>query len=322
MRQSRRRRSSRKEPAQTSGSQSFVVFHQGRTATAGELRAYLGKSLPDYMIPASFTALDALPLTANGKVDRSRLSRSEGVALDPNDGRQSRIVPPTTPTEQLLAGIWADLLKLEDDRSEQRLSVHDSFFDLGGHSLLATQLLSRVRDAFDVELPLRSLFEAPTLAGSAATVDAALASKRHPGVPRPAPIPRDGRPLPLSFGQQRFWFLDQLERAEDGGSNPFYNVPSAVRLRGELNVDALHHAFNEIVRRHEVLRTTFGEEGGKPVERVAGEIKSGAPSTRLANQSAQLHCPTHYTGCDGPGCAEAKICPLPLTSRGKWKTST
>nr|MCU0510139.1 amino acid adenylation domain-containing protein [Anaerolineae bacterium] len=239
----------------------FVVFAAGKEASAADLRAALGKRLPDYMIPVAFTALDALPLTANGKVDRGRLARAEGQALEMGADAAGPFVAPSTPTEQILAGIWAGLLKLED---AGRISVNASFFDLGGHSLLATQLLSRIRDAFDVDLPLRALFEAPTLAGSAAAVDAALAGRRRGAVARPVALPRDGRPLPLSFGQQRFWFLDRLEPG-----NPFYNVPSAVRLLGELNVDALTYALGEIVRRHEVLRTAFREEAGKPVAVVS-----------------------------------------------------
>jgi amino acid adenylation domain-containing protein len=244
----------------------FVVFAEGKAASAAELRVALGKRLPEYMIPASFTALDALPLTSNGKVDRGRLSRLEGQAIDLGDDRSVPFVAPATPTEQILAGIWAGLLRL-DEGVQRRVSIHDSFFDLGGHSLLATQLLSRIRDAFDVDLPLRTLFGAPTLGASAAAVDAAMAGKRRGDVPRPVPISRDGGPLPLSFGQQRFWFLDQLEPG-----NPFYNVPSAVRLKGSLIVDALGYALGEIVRRHEVLRTTFREDGGKPVAVVSDAL--------------------------------------------------
>nr|QEO74597.1 condensation domain-containing protein [uncultured bacterium] len=206
-----------------------------------ELRAHLTETLPDYMVPAAFVTLDDLPLTPNGKLDRDALPRPEIEAV---------YTAPRTPTEEILVGIWADVLGVE------RVGVHDDFFELGGHSLVATQVVSRIRDALDVELPVRALFESPTVAELAeATVGGVRAE-----APPIEPAGRDGE-LPLSFAQQRLWFIDQLE---PGGSE--YNVPSAVRLKGDLDQAALERALGAIVSRHESLRTTFRTVEGRPVQ--------------------------------------------------------
>ena len=200
-----------------------------------ELRAHLGQRLPGFMIPAVFTELAALPLTANGKLDRAALPA-------PDAGRPELAggyVAPATPAEELLAGIWAQVLGIT------QVGTTDSFFDLGGHSLLATQVISRIRVVFGAEIPLADLFDHPTVQALAARAGAA------PGVAVPpvTPAGRGGR-LPLSFAQQRLWFLDQL----DPGSVE-YSVPSPVRLGGELDVAALGAALGAVTTRHEVLRT-------------------------------------------------------------------
>ena len=216
----------------------------------GELRGFLRQSLPEYMVPSAFVALEELPLTANGKVDRAALPAPEfGLG-----SAEAVYVAPRTPEEEIIAGIWAETL----DGTGMRIGVHDNFFDLGGHSLLATQVISRLRDAFDVELPLRDLFEAPTVAGLAERVALARRSAQGLAAPPMKPTPRDGD-LPLSFAQQRLWFLDQL----DPGS-PLYNIPAAVRLRGPLDLAALERSLNAIVQRHEALRTTFETVDGRP----------------------------------------------------------
>ena len=167
-----------------------------------------------------------------------------------------------TPTEELLAEIWAHVLGV------QRVGIHDNFFQLGGHSLLATQVVSRIREAFQVEMPLRHLFETPTVAGLAERIDA------HGGAalqaPPIVPVPRDGE-LPLSFAQQRLWFIDQLEPGS------VYNFPAAVRLKGQLNVAALKLSLNEIVKRHESLRTTFTTVDGRPVQVIAPLLTLALP---------------------------------------------
>ena len=149
----------------------------------------------------------------------------------------------------MIAGIWAEVLGVDE------VGVHDDFFDLGGHSLLATQVISRVNAVFGTEVLLRALFEAPTVAGLAGR--AALAAGTGGAEPL-GPVPRSGR-VPLSFAQQRLWFLDRLVPG-----NPFYNLPAPVRLTGPLDLTALGAAFTALVARHEVLRTTFADDGGQP----------------------------------------------------------
>jgi amino acid adenylation domain-containing protein len=241
----------------------YVVAERESRPSPSEIRGFLEDKLPVYMVPAVFVLLDAFPLTANGKVNRRALPT-------PDDRRPElaeAFVACRTPTEELLAEIWIQVLGIE------RVGVHDNFFQLGGHSLLATQVVSRIREAFQVEMPLRRLFEAPTVAGLAESIDAG----RGAGLQAPpiVPVPRDGE-LPLSFAQQRLWFIDQLE---PGGS--VYNFPAAVRLKGPLNVVALKQSLDEIVKRHEVLRTTFAIVDGRPVQVVAPRLRLALPIVDL-----------------------------------------
>ncbi len=230
-----------------------------------DLRAALRRTLPEAMVPAEVTVLPSLPLNANGKVDRRRLfeitAKMAPAAVGSLAKTAARFLAPQGPVEEVLAQIWTGVLGRER-RGLERIGAQDNFFTLGGHSLLATQVMSRVRDAFGVELPLRAFFEAPTLTALAARIDGERRGEHARPSPIP-PVPRN-RDLPLSFAQQRLWFLDRL--APD---NPFYNMYSAVRLTGVLDLDALRGAFREIVRRHEALRTTFqpGEHG--PVQVIA-----------------------------------------------------
>ncbi|HET9362164.1 MAG TPA: amino acid adenylation domain-containing protein [Vicinamibacterales bacterium] len=216
-----------------------------------ELRDFLKTSLPDYMVPAAFVALDALPLTSNGKVDRRALPAPETQALE------SAHVAPRSPVEEILADVWASVLGVP------QVGVQSDFFELGGHSLLVTRVMSRVAQVFEVDLPLRTLFEHPTVAGLAAQVEAA---KQGGAVVRAPSIHRrvDRGSAPLSFAQERLWFLDQLEP-----SGSAYVVPSALRLTGTLHVASFAAAYREVVRRHESLRTVIVTTGdGRGEQRI------------------------------------------------------
>nr|WP_248141654.1 non-ribosomal peptide synthetase [Burkholderia gladioli] len=211
------------------------------------LRTYLGARLPEYMVPAAYVMLQALPLTPNGKLDRRALPAPDSSAY-----AQRGYEPPQGEAEIILASIWAELLGLE------RVGRHDNFFELGGHSLLAVRLLSRLPHVLNVAPPLASLFDQPTLAGFALAVTELLARSGPQLVSPIVTVPRD-TPLPLSFAQQRLWFLAQLE-----GTNTAYHIPLGLRLRGSLNVAAWRSALNQLFARHEALRTVFVSTDGQP----------------------------------------------------------
>ncbi len=270
----------------TPGDRRLVAYVAGEVAevTADALRQALRERLPDYMVPAAFVILPALPLTLSGKVDRRALPAPE--RQEPREGH----LAPRTPVEEVLAGIWAELLGFE------RVGAADHFFDLGGHSLLATRVMSRLRSAFGVEMPLRDLFEAPVLADLAARVEAALRAGMGRLTPPLVPLAPDMRqgPQPLSFAQQRLWFIDQLEPG-----SALYNMPVALRVEGPLRFEALRLTLSEIVRRHEALRTVFavsGGEEGSPVQRVQPAAPfelpvvdlSGLPESRRETAASAL----------------------------------
>ncbi|MCP4660729.1 MAG: amino acid adenylation domain-containing protein, partial [bacterium] len=237
------------------------VVSQGEPAAAGELRDHLRAKLPEYMVPAVFVELEALPLGATGKVDRRALPRPEPGAGALGTGAASGVAP-RDPVEEVVAGIWSQLLGID------AVAIHDDFFDIGGHSLLATQVLSRLRLELGAELPVRALFEHRTVAELAGYVTASL--RREPLAPAPPIRPVDRRgPLPSSFAQQRLWFIDRFEPG-----SALYNLPAAMRLKGGLDRQALARALDEIVRRHEVLRTVFATVDGEPVQviRPAGRL--------------------------------------------------
>ncbi|HZI17581.1 MAG TPA: amino acid adenylation domain-containing protein, partial [Pyrinomonadaceae bacterium] len=254
--------------------------------TGAEVRERLRRELPEYMVPWAVVGLDAMPLSPNGKVDRKALPAPE----DEGTTAQAH-VEPRTPTEEILCGIWSEIL------GGARIGVEDNLFERGAHSLLVTQVLSRIRRVFKVEPPLRSFFEHPSVAGIARVVERLQAQAEGVAAPPIVPIPRDGH-LPLSFTQERTWFLDQLEPGLTA-----YNVPGAVYLDGELNVAALERAFGEILRRHEILRTTYTAVDGRPVQVIrppepfrlrvidlepTPEEGRDAEAMRLAQENARL----------------------------------
>ncbi|MEA2175919.1 MAG: hypothetical protein QOD00_3511, partial [Blastocatellia bacterium] len=230
----------------------YVITSDNGEVTGRELRDFLKQRLPEYFIPSSFMLLDQFPLTPNGKVDVRALPLHETVAQDKDETDSIRY----TPTEEMLARVWSEILRVE------RVRTHDNFFDLGGHSLLAMQLMSRVREVFGVDVSVRQLFEAPTLAGLAHHLEASQQRAGQVRQPPLVPAPRVGG-LPLSFAQQRLWFLEQMRPG-----SPAYNIPVALRLKGQLDVRALEQSLNEIVRRHEALRTNFRSINGEPVQVV------------------------------------------------------
>jgi amino acid adenylation domain-containing protein len=234
----------------------YLVPHQEPAPTNSDLRHFLKAQLPDYMMPSAFVVLEALPLTPNGKVDRRALPQPE---LRPE--LEPTFVAPRTPIEEILANIWGCVLGIE------QVGIDDNFFELGGHSLLATQVISRVRNTLAVELPLRSLFETPTVASFAQQVENSLHSGQSISDQPLLPISRSSN-LPLSFAQARLWFLDQLQP-----NSAFYNIPTALRLSGQLNVTALESNINEIIRRHEALRTNFTTIEGQPIQVIASTLE-------------------------------------------------
>ncbi|MCP4945082.1 MAG: hypothetical protein GY924_24290, partial [Planctomycetaceae bacterium] len=185
-----------------------------------ELKNSLKASLPDYMVPSHFIVLEQLPLTPNGKIDRN--------ALPAPEVEMSTGLTPQTPTEELLAGLWMSVLKCE------AISRDDNFFEVGGHSLLATQLIARIRDRFQIELPLRSIFEHPHLSTLAAAIETATGTVSLPAIE----VQSEDSPTVLSFAQQRLWFLNQFEEKRSAA----YNVPAALQLSGELDIAALQHS--------------------------------------------------------------------------------
>src|SRR6185369_5019473 len=247
----------------------LVAYAAGQddwTPEPEELRLWLRQRLPDYMVPAAFVILPSLPLTPNGKLDRKSLPEPEETA-----GAAAALAGAAgDPVQELVAGIMAEVLRRD------HVGLHDDFFTLGGHSLLATQVISRIRQVLGVELLLRELFGAPTVARLAQAVHAARAAQGEEAEQAPpvVPVPREGD-LPLSFTQQRLWFLDQLEPG-----SPLYNIPVAVELAGKLDVPVLAASLGEIVRRHEALRTSFrisSARAGEPVQVIGTAPSPPAP---------------------------------------------
>jgi len=217
-------------------------------------RAAIRNALPEYMLPSAFVVLDAFPLTPNGKIDRSALP-----APSIDDLMGDQFVEPRTENERKMAAIWCSVLKLE------KVGVTNNFFELGGHSLLATQCVSRIRDQFGVEFPVKLLFTMPTIESLCEQLDnaEAISDLVPPPVER---LDREGE-LPLSFAQMRLWFINQLESGKsEYNISTSYNMPAAIRLSGQLKISALRKAFQHLVERHEALRTSFLIDDGRATQ--------------------------------------------------------
>jgi amino acid adenylation domain-containing protein len=245
----------------------YLAAREAPLPEVSELRSHLQSKLPAYMVPAAFVELSALPLLPNGKINRRALPAPEGQCPP----QEQTFVAPRTPVEEALARVFAEVLQLD------RVSVFADFFALGGHSLLATRVVARLRPLFGVEVALRALFEAPTVAALAERIEVDLRAGTLLLAPPLRPALRDGD-LPLSFAQQRLWFLDKLDP-----DSPFYAIPVALRLEGPLDVRAFEQSLQEIIRRHEALRTTFPTVEGQPRQRVSAE---GAVPLRTVNLDA------------------------------------
>src|ERR1043166_5811680 len=270
--------------ASADGRQRLVAYVVAET-TINELREFLQQRLPEYMVPGVFVPLPELPLTPSGKVNRKALPEPDGSRPE----LEKEYVAPRTAVEEVLAGIWSEVLGVEE------IGIEDNFFELGGHSLLATQVVSRVREAFRVELPLSELFERATIGELAVVVEAGLRGGSE-SADEPIRVAPRSEALPLSFAQQRLWFLDQLEPG-----TATYNIPIGIRLSGQLNVAALEQSLSEVVRRHETLRTRFVSVDGaaqqvisaaEPVKLLVTELGGLAAAEqeketiRLANEEA------------------------------------
>ncbi len=239
-----------------------------RSQLEADLRRYLESKLPEYMQPSSLTMTDGLPRSPSGKVDRGALPAPDPFMLQDLDSRRSDL--PRTPIQEMLSIIWCSVLGRDE------VGVRDDFFEMGGHSLLATQVVSRIRQALAAEIPVRALFEAPTIADLAPLVESARRQgSQHPAPPLGA-VPREDD-LPLSFAQQRLWFLDRFE-----GPSSTYNMSAALRLTGRLDLGALAESLKELILRHEVLRTRFPMRNGQPAQVIDEEAAVALPLVDLS----------------------------------------
>ncbi|WP_442947013.1 amino acid adenylation domain-containing protein [Nostoc sp. UHCC 0870] len=245
----------------TTGDKRLVAYIVSENPEITDLRQFLARNLPDYMIPSQFIILDALPLTPNGKVDRRGLPK-------PQFQTSSQTIAPRTPTEELLLNIWQNILNLTS------VGITDNFFTLGGHSLLVIRLVSQIQQVFGVDISLRQIFEKPTIAELANLIDS---SRLNTSLSNSIPVRESTDKILLSFAQQRLWMLAQIEP-----ENPSYNVAAALQLTGDVNVDVLTQSLQEIIHRHEVLRTSFVNVDGQGIAVIATEINFHIPVVDLS----------------------------------------
>ncbi|TRU33563.1 MAG: amino acid adenylation domain-containing protein [Microcystis aeruginosa Ma_MB_F_20061100_S20] len=244
----------------------YVVPQPEINLTINEIRQFLRAKLPDYMVPTAFILLDAFPLTPNGKIDRRALPV-------PDLQGKGEYIAPRNPIEEKMAQIWAEVLKLE------RVSIENNFFELGGHSLLATQVISRLQETFEIVLPLRYLFESPTIAQLSGVILKELQTGLGLKLPSIVPVNREDD-IPLSWAQERLWFVNQLE-----GESGAYTIDLTMGLRGNLNIKALEKAFQAIIQRHEPLRTQFKLKDNQPIQAIDPNVTFTLPVVNLQNLS-------------------------------------
>ena len=235
----------------------FIVVGNIEEFNENGLKEFLISRLPDYMIPKAFSILEIMPLTINGKIDRKLLGTFE-IKQTSNNGSDFEN---NTPTQEIIINISKELT------GRKEININDNFFDIGGHSILATQAVSRIREAFKIDFPIKEFFEVESLAELADKIDNMKLMNVGMSNEEIIPVDRSGD-LPLSFSQQRLWFLDQF--APEVNS---YNIPSVLEFNGELNIEALEYAINQLINRHEILRTSFFNENGKPKLKVEQKLK-------------------------------------------------
>ena len=257
------------EPSKEKGIVAYIAPNRDSVCSVSDLRIFACKKLPDYMIPSTFVILDAVPLTPNGKIDRKSLPPSD----DERPLLDQGFTEPRTQIEELVGQVWREVLKRD------KIGVYDNFFDLGGHSLLATRVVARVRDNFSIDLPLRALFELPTVAGLAEHITKLLHQRSGTAPPPILSVARD-RVLPASFSQQRLWFLRELDPESTA-----YNISTVFSIGGALNRRALEETLNAIIARHEILRTTFDMTEGIVAQRIQPSLRISLPVVDLRHMT-------------------------------------
>ena len=249
----------------------YVVCNHESAPSVSELRRFLQEQLPEDMVPSLFVFLEAFPLTPNGKIDRSALPPPDGVRPSLDQG----FVEPRTEIEELIAQVWREVLKLD------KIGIHDNFFELGGHSLLATRVIARLCGGFNVDIALRKLFELPTVAALARHIDQLRHSEFCTNIAPIVPATR-AQPLPLSFSQRRLWYLQKVDTNLSA-----YNIPAAFRVKGDLDSAALEQALNEMIARHEVLRSCVREVDGQPWQEILPSLRIELPVIDLSQLSGE-----------------------------------
>lgn len=243
----------------------FLVVENVDKFDENELKKFLNSLIPDYMVPKSIMILDKLPLTINGKVDRKYLESLE----IKSDSIKNSEFENITPTQELIKNISRELI------GHNNISINDNFFDIGGHSILATQAVSRIREAFNIDFPIKDFFEVKSLAELAERIEKIKLINLGALSNKIVPIEREGE-FSLSFSQQRLWFLNEF--APEANS---YNIPSVLEFKGKLNIDALKYSINQIVKRHEILRTSFHTENGRAKVNIEEELRINLEITNL-----------------------------------------